>query len=87
MYQVAQVYRRCSYPLPPRHLPMTVGIVGEVSCCCSSRDKLPINLSISLPGSQTCFGCSNGIANPGHEPGARFVSGAGFVDDAVEFQP
>jgi hypothetical protein len=30
---------------------------------------------------------SNGIANAGHEPGARFVSGAGLLDDAVEFQP
>ena len=30
---------------------------------------------------------SKGLANAGHEPGVRVLSGAGLVDDAVELQP
>ena len=51
------------------------------------EDKFPIDDCKISARSETCFGCSNGIANAGHEPGARFATGAGLVDDAVAFQP
>ena len=53
----------------------------------AQQDKFPIDNYETSAWFETCFGCSNGIASAGHEPGARFVSGSGLVDEAVEFQP